>query len=400
MASVIVVENDLKDSVRQYSQIIDSVHGNTEFSDSLSPYIEESITDRKTVLSLIIKASTKETLTSLSNKEFEPTFYALAYLINELEGSSFEQILQKDSFLLTLLANCVPQEQPSLRDRKSLRATTLLSAFNTLFNLLPPSSPNRIHIIESILDTVSRANISFSLIASSIGDHLVAWLRAANASEAHLKQLFWKFIAIDSEHTLKSLNLIKTFTSEFTLNAEELRTLIKFALNSDVVDVLFLVNNNVASALAENANDELVKVFVDYTRGKFISSVPLTLPSSVVEKSRILALAAFFVSTEDSRNTFKYSDVPSELAESPATFEKLLIDSIKAGVIEGKLNQVDETFYLVRANRFILAGDDQKLAHDWEVVKSTLWHWKNSLENIKDIVSNAKENIVNNSNSN
>ena len=56
---------------------------------------------------------------------------------------------------------------------------------------------------------------------------------------------------------------------------------------------------------------------------------------------------------------------------------------------------MDESFYLVRVNRFILAGDE-KLAQDWEAVRNALLEWKSSLVNINEIVDNAKENIVNN----
>ncbi|KAM9895298.1 hypothetical protein OXX69_011065, partial [Metschnikowia pulcherrima] len=230
---------------------------------------------------------------------------------------------------------------------------------------------------------------------------LVSWLKAANASDEQVRSLFWSFISLDKSFSQKALDLIKAFTSEFTLSLEEVHQLIIFALSSSIVDVSFLVNNNLASALAQNSSDELVKVFVAYTHGNILTSVPSPLTEEVIYKSKILSLARFFVENEKShKNTFKYNDIPSELVSSTAAFERLLIDSIKAGVIEGKLNQVDESFCLIRANRLILAGDEQKLAQDWEVVKATLLDWKHSLENINEIVVNAKDNIVNNNNAN
>lgn len=401
MASVIVVENDLKDSVSEYSLFIDSVHQNTEFSTSLNEFLGDEITNKKELATRILNASTKETLSSLSNKEFEPAFYLLAYLIKELEGLTLEQAFLKDSKIVSLLKECTPTQQPSLRDRKSLKPTTVLSAFNTLFNLLPPTSASRIDIIQTILSIVSETQVPFELVQSSIGDNLVGWLKAANASEEQVKKLFWSFISSDSEFTQKSLELIKAFTAQYELTLDELHQLIQFALSSSVVDVSFLVNNNVASALKQNSSDDLVKVFVEYTHGNLIKSVPSSLTEEVVYKSKILALAKFFVENEEShQNAFKYSDIPSELVSSSAEFEKLLIDSIKAGVIEGKLNQVEETFGLIRVNRLILAGDNEKLAQDWAAVKATLLNWKNSLENINEIVVNAKDNIVNNNNAN
>lgn len=405
MASVIVVENDIKDSVKEYGQIIDSIHQNTEFSDSLKPFFNEQtdeITNKSELASKLFGASKASTLTRLSDKELEPAFYLLTYLLNQLEETSFEKLLQKDSPLLQLLIESIPAQQPSLRDRRSLKPTTMLSIVNTLFNFLPQTSASRIYLVELTLKIVSDTHIDFALIQSSVGDNLVGWLKAAHASDAEIKRLFWFFVKLDKAHSLKSLHLIKTFTSEFTVSLAELHDLIPFALASTVVDVSFLVNNNVAQALQQNASDDLVATFVKYTRGELITAVPALLEADVVlPKSKILTLTRFFVENDTaSKNLFKYSEIPAELVSSPADFEKLLVDSIKAGVIEGKLNQVDETFYLVRVNRFVLAGDNQKLAQGWDTVRSALLEWKESLENINEIVRNAKENIVNNNNAN
>lgn len=402
MASVFVIENDVKDSVKEYGQIVDAAHQNTSFSDSLKPYFaDDEITNKGELASTLFQASTKDVLGALSDKEFEPAFYLLVYLLSELEGTPIEQLVQKDSKVISLLKACTPAQQPSLRDRRSLKPATILSILNTFFNYVSVSSPVRISLVQLILNIVADTQINFALIQSSVGDNLIHWLQAAGASEEETKAIFWSFISLDSAYTMKSLELIKAFTAQFTLSKTELHQLIKFALSSSVVDVSFLVNNNVAAALQQNAGDELAQTFVDYTRGNFIASVPSLLPQETVAKSKILALTRFFVENDNqSKTSFKYSDIPSELVSSISEFEKLLIDSIKAGVIEGKLNQVDETFYLVRVNRFVLAGDNQKLAQDWETVKKALLSWKHSLDNINEIVLNAKENIVNNNNAN
>lgn len=400
MASVVVVENEIKNSVIEYGQIIDSVHQNTEFSDSLKQYfdIRGAITNKAEVAAKILDASSASTLSKLSDKEFEPAFYLLAYLLSELEAASFETLLQKDSALLQLLIQCTPEQTPSVRDRRSLKPTTIMSILSTFFNFVDGASPVRVHLIQLILTTVKNTQIDYALIQSSIGDNLVALLRAAHASDDQIAAIFWDFIKLDKAYTEKSLQLIKTFTSEFPVSGAQLDDLIVFALSSSVVDVSFLVNNNVAAAL-QSASGALAQTFVQYTQGELISDVSAPLPAFVAQKSKSLALAKFFGLHAD-KNTFSYADIPSALVSSPAEFEKLLVDSIKAGVIEGKLNQVDESFFLVRVNRFVLAGDNEKLAQDWATVRTALQEWKASLSNINEIVNNAKENIVNNNSSN
>lgn len=403
MASVIVVENEIKDSVKEYGLIIDSIHQNSQFSDSLNQYfnIQNEITNKSELAAKLLSGSPATTLAKLSDKEFEPAFYLLVYLLHELEGTSFEKLFEKDSKVVNLLIEATPAQVPSLRDRRSLKPTTILSIINTFFNYLPTTSATRIYLVELICKIVSDTQIDFALVQSAIGDNLVSWLKDANASEAEIKRLFWFFVKLDKAYTLKSLQLIKAFTSQFTLSLTELHDLIVFALSSSVVDVSFLVNNNVASALQANSSDSLAQTFTQYTNGELVTSAAGDLSEDVHAKSKIFALAKFFVESDDAgKNSFLYSDIPSELVSSPSEFEKLLIDSIKAGVIEGKLNQVDETFYLVRVNRFVLAGNQEKIAHDWETVKKSLVQWKESLNNINEIVKNAKDNIVNNNNAN
>lgn len=402
MPSVIVVDNDLKDSVKEYGQIIDSVNESVDLSKDLQAFFNDQnneIVDKPGLIKKIFETSAASNLTKLSDREFEPTFNLIIYILAQLEGS-FEKVLSEDSQIIKNLIECNPTKQPLLRDRKSIKSTTILSILNTCFNFLPETSPNRIHILTTILNIVEESNIDYGLIQEPIGNSLVSWLVKANASDEQIKSIFWKFINLDDRKSNKSLQLIKSFTSNNTLNLNELHNLIKFALSSSTTDVSFLVNNNVAKALNENSNDELVSLFTNYTKGELISSVPSSsgLPTDEVEqKSRILALGKYFIDN-DSKNVFNYSEIPSALAESAEDFESLLINSIKVGVIEGKLNQLDQTFYLTRVNRFILAGDEESISKNWENVKKVLVDWKNSLANIDDIVNTSRENIVNNNN--
>ena len=182
------------------------------------------------------------------------------------------------------------------------------------------------------------------------------------------------------------MKLIKDFTHSNTLSTQELHELIYIALSSKTVDVSFLVNTNVAQALSNNnkSDDKLVSVFNKYVHGEIISieEIPNDLPAKFIHsKSKILSLAKFFAdsSTSSSSSTnhdgiiFKYNEIPN--VKSSLEFEQTLVEAIKVGVIEGKLNQVEETFYLSRVNRFILAGEDN--TKNWENVKLVLKQWQN-----------------------
>lgn len=140
----------------------------------------------------------------------------------------------------------------------------------------------------------------------------------------------------------------------------------------------------------------MVQIFVDYTSGKLLTTVPSGLPlEPIVQKSKILVLAKFLIDNDD-KLVFNYSDFPSTLSESPEQFEMLVVNSLKAGVVDGRLSQSDQKFYLTRVNRLILAGHDN--SKNWDAVRRILNEWKNALENIDEIVNASRESIVNNNN--
>lgn len=403
MASVIVVDSEFKDSVLEYGQIIDGINKSYDFSESLKTFFNnDDISNKKELSKKIAESSSASNLTKLSDKEFEPTYNLIIYLLTQLEEpfTSYEQIFHKDSVIIKNLIESTPTEKPSIRDRKAIKYTTILSIFNTIFNFLPETSSTRIFIIECILNVVEKSNVEFTFIQDSIGKNLDSWLKNANASESEIKSIFWKFITLDKLHSLKSLQLIKEFTAKYAPDLNELYELIQFALKSETADVSFLINNNVSKAIAANKNDELVSFFQSYVKGDIIKTVPSALNQSsedILIKSKILSLARFFIENDNNnKNVFKYTDIPSDLVTSNQDFEELLITSIKSGLIEGKLNQLDESFHLTKVKRFIIAGDEENLVKNWEYVRQALVDWRIALDNLDEIVNTSREEIVSN----
>ncbi|KAI5957545.1 hypothetical protein KGF57_003239 [Candida theae] len=408
MASVIVVDNDLKDSIKEYAQVLDGLNGNTELATKVESLLptqqDQSITNKKELYTTLQQASTVDTLKKLTDKEFEPTIYLLIHILSELD--SVDAVLNNESSpVYNLVLSVNPQQPLSLRDRKSIRSTSVLSILSTIFNLIPSNSKTRIYVIQQILKVIKTSDVEFNAIEDNISANLVNWLQESNASEDEIKSIFWDFIELDTGYSLKSLNFIKSFTHKFAVSEPELTKLIKFALSSKVVDVSFLVNNNVASALKKNTNDKLIQLFTNYVKGEIlptedISSTDSSLPANFIhQKSRILNLARFFanksLSPDHDDIVFKYSEI--ENVSSSIELEELLVEAIKAGVLEGKINQIEETFLLSRVNRFLLAGEEEANVENWNLVKKSLQQWLDSITNIDDIVRTTRENIVNSS---
>lgn len=385
MASVIVVDTELKELVREYAGIIDGVNKNTAFADALPQFFTPQI-QRESLLKQIYEVSTPEIYTKLSDKEFEATANLLIHLVAAVSNDFAGQIDLPDAPIYPLLRASVPKKQPSLRERKALKPTTVVSVFNQIFNLVPPTLSTRLFLLQQILAIVELLKIDIGLFEDNIGANLVLWLTAANIPVADIKLVFWLFISLDKSYSQKLLTLISNFTKQFPVDAPEIKQLIEFALASEVVDVSFLVNTDVAAALAANQSDPIVALFAKYVRGEPVTAIDGVL-STVDAKLKILVLARFFA--DAGKNQFAYSDIPVARDE----LEPLVVGAIKAGVVEGKLDQVQEQFHLTRVNKFIVAGESH--AAEWAAVKELLVQWKASLANINEVVKTLRESIVN-----
>lgn len=386
--SVFVVDNEITNSVLELGEIIDTIQSNTEYSESLSPLISvenDEIKDKSSLIQKVYQASSPDYLKKLNDKEFEPTFNLIVYILSQLEGGITKVFESSNSdTLLSNLINSSPSQQLSLRDRKSIKATSILSELTLIFNLLPNTSSARVKIIDQILQFVEKLKIDFNILQQSFGENLVLWLQEAKTSDEKTRQVFWKFVELDEKHTLTTLNIIKKFTTQYELNKDELHKLIDFSFNSEIIDVSFLINNNVNKALQNYKDDKVVSVFIKYLRGEIIEESEFT---QVPFKSQMLSLCKYFEKSEKSK--FQFNEIP---VSNERDLEILLINCIKNGLIEGKLDQTSSTFYLTRVNKFILPGDDELVQNSLEKVKYNLQAWKKSLVSVGDVVNTFRVN--------
>lgn len=390
MASVIVVDTELRDSVKEYAGIIDAVNQQTSFTEAVAAFFptkgSNQISNPQGLVDALYKELTAEVFSKFQDKEYESSANLLVYLLIGI-SKDFKQVVgSPDAPIYKLLKQTVPTKQPSLRDRKALKPTTVISVLNTIFNLLPELSPTRLTVLEHIFDIIQLLNLDISLFEDNIGANLVQWLVNAQVPELDIIRVFWQFINLDIKYSLKLLRLVSEFSKKFTVGLPELHQIIKFAFASEVVDVLFLVTNNVSKAIAANKSDSLVALFDNYVNGKPVSG---DVAPEVVAKSQIMQVAKFFLSNLG-KVKYAYADIP--VAKGDA-LEALLVQAIKAGVVEGKLDQVQQLFFLTRVNKFILAGNNH--TQDWNEVKIALQQWKLALTQVNDVVKTTRENIVN-----
>lgn len=401
MQSVIIVEQELRDSVKSYSQVLDGTgEGAPTFSQffraapTADDELHAEVSDGDGLSAALVALIPR--LGALVDRDFEPTFNLVLHVLAELHHQLVEQALDRYPQVVAHLVALNPAQQPTLRDRRAIKASLVLLLLNNVFNLLPPLLAHRLAVIDAILAVAEGLHLHFDAMAR-FGDLLVTWLEAAGASDERLRSTFWRYVALDNvEFGDATLWQVKRFVDHHRLAlALELRSLILFAMQSQRTDVLFLVNANVSAAMAQWRDDELVAQFDRFIRGELV--VVERLPK-VAAKLRILALCRYLaelLAHQLPPGVFRYADVPRELAANAMELELLLIQAIKAGVLEGRLSQLDQTLHLTRANRFVYHGAEQN-ARNWDDVERVLSDWRHSLQNISEIVNTSRENIVNN----
>lgn len=380
--SVFVIDNDLASSVSELASIVDQIQESTDYSQSVLPLIDASsqeITDKSTLIDRIYYASSPEIMTKLNDKEFEPAFNLVVYILSELHGGLHQVFSASNDKLLQNLLDSSPAQQLSLRDRKSIKATSILSELSLLFNLLPATSSFRTVVVQKIIDFVRTMKLDYSYL-QSFQTNLVPWLVQTGAEAATIRAIFYDFIELDSKSSLGSLKAIYNFTKQYEVSTKELERIIAFSLNSAIVDLSFMINTNLSSAITANSSAPTVQLFADYLAGKSLKSDQFP---SLEFKSSMLSLCKFF----ETAGKYDFS-----LQELPAgTDEVLLINCIKYGLLEGKVDQVNDKFYLTRLNKFILGDNVEKDVAD---VKQSLEAWKKSLIEVGSVVENFRENMA------
>ncbi|KKK22104.1 PCI domain protein [Aspergillus rambellii] len=100
-----------------------------------------------------------------------------------------------------------------------------------------------------------------------------------------------------------------------------------------------------------------------------------------------LAAAATTTTTASARS-LSYATIASALRVPASDVEKWVIDTIRAGLVEGKLSQLRSEFLVHRAT-YRVFGEKQ-----WAEVQGRLMVWRRSLERVLGVVRSERERYV------
>ena len=276
-----------------------------------------------------------------------------------------------------------------------------LSILTTIFNVLPEASESRYHIFLAILQVVRTSN-SFDTLRPQL-KNLDLWLSLWETDDDDQRDLFLKLsdaaaTANDTDESynylLRALRTIPTdqagsetahdlalralkaalshpnhFTFQDLTACDAIQALRKS--EPDWFDFLELFN----AELLDDYND-----FLDSHDG-FLESSGLDA-SFLLRKIRLLTLTSLAASTAS--RTLPYQQIARALQIPSEEVELWVIDVIRAGLVEGKLSQLNQTFLIHKAT-YRVFGEKQ-----WTEVQGRLDTWRASLEGVLSVIKREK----------
>ncbi len=243
-----------------------------------------------------------------------------------------------------------------------------------------------------------RSSSSFELLRPQL-KNLDSWIAAWETDEEDQRKLYLEIANVaaeageDAQSYLYLLRALRTIPVE-EVSSQESHNLAIRALKSALshpshFDFQDLTSSDPIQALRKSDPDwyELLEIFNaelldDYndfleSHDDFLSNA--SLDASVLHrKMRLLTLASLAASTQS--RSLPYQHIGRALQIPSEDVEMWVIDVIRAGLVEGKLSQLNQTF-LIHRSTYRVFGEKQ-----WTEVQGRLDTWRASLEGVLAVV--------------
>jgi translation initiation factor 3 subunit M len=304
---------------------------------------------------------------------------------------------------------CQYLEQP-ISSSTTFGGSLAISTLTTIFNVLSPASKARFYVFQTILKVIraSSASLSFDALIPQLDDNVENWVVAWQLDEEDQQNLFTAVadVALASgdrdltyRYLLRALETIPVSSAQ-EAESQQLakRTLVEALTNPTVTDFTPLTSSDAVQALRKSDSQlfELLEIFSsdDYaTYSEFLSTNSLSkagisdAAASVLEtKIRLLTLATIAASAPN--RSVPYSTITSSLNVPEEDVEMWVIDTIRAGLVEGKLSQLKQEFQVQRAT-YRVFGEKQ-----WREIEGRLMVWRRSLESVLTVVRGERERFL------
>ncbi|KAL1634184.1 hypothetical protein SLS56_002488 [Neofusicoccum ribis] len=385
---------ELVDEFAQYLDILRKTHGEEE--SSLAPEVQQLLGENKKddVLKKLVTASA--VLNVAPEKEFVAAYNLLIHLVR-----------QSPHVNIYLPPMCKNVSNP-ITSSPANSAGLALSVLTTIFNILQPDNDSRYHVFLAILRVVKTTS-TFENLKSQL-KHIDSWLAQWESDEEEQRKLYLAITDAaqengDDEVAYQYLiKALRTIPAEDAANQEArdlsvraLKTALMHPAHFDFQDLTALdsiqalrKSDPTHFELLEIFTSELLDEFNDFNEehADFVEKEEGLDAAPLTRKMRLLTLASLAAQATGQTRSLPYAHISKALQIPGEEVEMWVIDVIRAGLVEGKLSQLNQTFLIHRAT-YRVFGENQ-----WREVASRLDMWRNSLAGVLTVIRQEKENFI------
>ncbi|GAA5817031.1 hypothetical protein MFLAVUS_010566 [Mucor flavus] len=261
-----------------------------------------------------------------------------------------------------------------------------------LYNALPGNSPLRYNAFVGLVEATTQADELESLYGQL--EYVDAWTKQwgiDQQTQRNLYEYLSKVLLSAGEEKLAldfSLKRLSTFEET---DAELIPLAKDIVLRAVSMDNFFafedLLQYSSVQKLKGTEEYELLDIFLNgtlVTYQAFAQTHAALIKNSEknIHKMRLLSLAS--LGSENLSRELTYADIAKNLQIPQEEVEMWVIDVIRAGLVEAKLDQLNKTV-IVHRSIYRVFGQEQ-----WKKLSTSLSAWKENLNEILAVVGNAK----------
>ncbi|OQD71258.1 hypothetical protein PENPOL_c001G07775 [Penicillium polonicum] len=404
--NTLLIEGSFSELADEFAQYIDALRKEGSLQSEIAPLLEPlrqqeqsegeaDLKQRDEVLKKLVSSATA--LNSAPEKEITSAYNLLVHLVHQ--SSDADVFLPRICTYLAKPITTSPQFGPTLA----------ISILTTIFNTLSSNDSSRYHVLLAVVAVIrqSGSGIAFEALKPQLTSQLPTWLAAweldsddtrklhiaiAEASTAAGDEDLAQTHIVQALETIDAADVSKPESRELAVRA--LATALR---RSTVFDFTPLTASDAVQALrsSDSILFELLEIFTSDTLDAyetFVAANPLASISGGVlaeagdalqTKMRLLTLTSLASSTPS--RSLPYATIASALRVPASDAEMWVIDTIRAGLVEGRLSQLKSEFLVHRAT-YRVFGEKQ-----WSEVQGRLMVWRRSLENVLSVIRSERE---------
>lgn len=320
-----------------------------------------------------------------SGKDIESLFNSISRLICMVKPEQSAALVRK--LTSALASDDIAGHEP-----------TRLKILGTLFNNLEVASPSRYDTFLNLLSLIARTG-SVSSISSQL-PKLDAWIPDWHITVDQTRVLYKKLVDVlkacrqnklSSEVLIKYIATFNGATSDAyaAVKADAVNLISQVLVDSET----FEFNNILAlGAVQQLKTEKIFELLSLFAAGSFTRYLAFQQANSawltasgisedaLSQKVRLLTLSALFAAQSE----VSYATIATTLAVPETEVERWVIDVIRAGLVEAKVDQVHQKVLVSRSThtKFDRA--------EWELVKERLHAWTKHISEVQKVLNGVK----------